>query len=65
MEIFCSKLNIKEAPLIAEKVAEMMIVGSRHQHTVARELIVVARNKISRRRQITQDRAFRERLCKN
>ena len=45
-----------------EKVAEMMIVGSRYQHSAARELRVVARNKIRKRRKITKDHGFRGRL---
>ena len=60
MELFCSKLNMEEVP--AEKVAEMIIVGIRYQDTVARDLGLVARNKIRWRRQIMEDWAFRERL---
>ena len=60
MMIFCSKLNLGEVP--AEKVAEMIIAGSRYQHTAARELRLVARNKIRKRRELTADWAFRERL---
>ena len=40
----------------------MMIVGSRYQHSAARELRVVARHKIRQRREITDDPAFREKL---
>ena len=40
----------------------MMIVGSRYQHSAARELRVVARDKIKERSEITEDPGFRERL---
>ena len=45
MGLFCSKLRTEEVS--AEKVAEMMIVGSRFKHSAARELLVVARDKIT------------------
>ena len=46
----------------AVKVAEMIIAGSKYQHSQARQLRVVARDKIRQRREITEDLAFRERL---
>ena len=61
MELFCSALK-EEVEVSGEKVAEMIIVGSRYQHSEARELRVVAREKIRQRREITADLAFRERL---
>ena len=60
MMIFCSALETEE--MSGEKVAEMMIVGTRYQHSAARELTMVARNKIRERREITRDLGFRERL---
>ena len=60
--MFCSKLETKELELTAEKVAEMIIVGSRYKHSKARELTLVARDKIRRRRQIIEDTGFRDRL---
>ena len=60
MELFCSKLRTEE--MSAEKVAEMIIVGSRYQHSKARELREVARDKIRQRREITGDPEFREKL---
>ena len=62
MKIFCSKLSFTEVP--AEKVAEMIIAGSRYQDTAARELRLGARNKIRERPGITENQAFRDRLLK-
>ena len=45
-----------------EKVADMIIAGSRYKHSEARQLRVVARDKIRQRREITEDLAFREKL---
>ena len=61
MEVFCSKLET-EREVSGEKVAEMIIVGSRYQHSAARELREVARDKIKEKREITEDPAFREKL---
>ena len=61
MELLCSKLKTEEE-LSAEKVAEMIIAGSRHQHSAARELREVAKDKIKERREILQDTGFRDRL---
>ena len=61
MELLCSKLMTKKK-LSGEKVAEMIIVGSRYKHSAARKLMVVAREKIKERREITENPAFRERL---
>ena len=36
----------------------MIIVSSRYQHTKARELMAVARDKIRQRREIIDDKAF-------
>ena len=62
MGLFCSKLESKELEVNAEKVAEMIIVGSRYKHSKARELTLVARDKIRRRREIIEDTGFRDRL---
>ena len=59
MEVFCSALETERS---GEKVAEMIIVGTRYQHSAARELREVARDKIRQRREITEDPAFREKL---
>ena len=40
----------------------MIIVGSRYQHSAAKELTIVARDKIRQRREIINDQAFSERL---
>ena len=61
MKMFCFFLETEEE-VSGEKVAEMMIVGSRYQHSAARELRMVAREFIKARREITEDRGFRERL---
>ena len=61
MGLFCSKLRT-QVEMSGEKVAEMIIVGSRYKHSAARELREVARNKIKERREITEDPAFRESL---
>ena len=60
MRLFCSKLESEE--MSGAKVAEMIIAGSRYQHSEARQLREVARDKIRQRREITEDLAFRERL---
>ena len=60
MELFCSALKTKE--VTAEKVAEMIMAGSRYKNSVARELRVVAKDKIRERREITEDPAYREKL---
>ena len=62
MGLFCSTLVTKKVEVSGEKVAEMIIAGSRYQHSEARQLRVVAREKIRQRREITADLAFRERL---
>ena len=62
MELFCSTLKYKNEEVSAVKVAEMIIVGSRYKNSAARKLMVVARNKIRERREITKDQGFRERL---
>ena len=60
MRIFCFKLNQIEA---AEKVADMLIAGSRYQHnSAARRLTDVAKFKLKERREIAEDPAFREKL---
>ena len=61
MELFCYELKT-EVEMSPEEVAEMIIMASRYQHRVARELREVARDKIKRRREIISDQAFRERL---
>ena len=61
MELFCSKLATEE-DLSGEKVAEMIIAGSRYQDSAARELREVARDKIKERREMMDDPVFRERL---
>ena len=45
MGLFCSKLRT-QVEVSGEKVAEMIIVGSRYKHSKARELTLVARDKI-------------------
>ena len=60
MEVFCSALETEEVS--GEKVAEMIIAGSRYKHSKAGELREVARDKIKGRREITEDPEFRERL---
>ena len=55
-------LSHEEAEVSGEKVAEMIIVGSKYQHSAARQLRLVARDKIRQRREITEDLAFLERL---
>ena len=40
----------------------MIIAGSRYQHSEARQLREVARDKIRQRREITDDDTFREKL---
>ena len=45
MELFCSKLKTDEN-VSSEKVVEMITVGNKYKHSKARELIVVARDKI-------------------
>ena len=60
MELFCSALETEEVS--GEKVADMIIAGSRYQHSEARQLRVVARDKIRKRKEITEDLAFREKL---
>ena len=40
----------------------MIIVGSRYQNSKARDLRVLARDKISQRSEITDDQGFREKL---
>ena len=61
MKLFCSALK-EEVEVSGEKVAEMVIVGSRYQHSAARQLRVLARDKIRERREITEDLGFREKL---
>ena len=61
IELLCTKLTTEEE-LSGEKVAEMIIAGSRYQDSVARELREVARDKIKERREIMDDPVFRERL---
>ena len=63
MELVCS--DLEEAEVSAVKVAEMIIVGSRYQHSKARKLTEVARDKIRQRREITEDPAFREKLSED
>ena len=63
MDLFCSELECwvtDEVP--AGKVADMIIAGSRYEHTLARDLIRVARRKISEKREITKNKNFREKL---
>ena len=40
----------------------MIIAGSRNKHSEARDLTNVARDKMEKRREITEDLAFREKL---
>ena len=61
MKLFCSKLRIEEE-VTAEKVAEMIIVGSRYKDRAPWELMEVARDKIREKREITEDPVFREML---
>ena len=61
MDLFCSALGEKDE-VSGKKVAEMIIVGSRFKHSTARELRMVAREKIRQRSEITEDPEFRERL---
>ena len=61
MDLFCSALGEKDE-VSGGKVAEMIIVGSRYQHSAAKELTMVARDKIRQRRDIIDDPAFREKL---
>ena len=61
MELLCSKLATEEE-LSGEKVAEMIIAGSRYQDSAARTLREVARDKIKERREMMDDPVFRERL---
>ena len=64
LEIFCSELNTEEVS--DEKVAEMIIAGSRYEHSAsyrqARLLMRMARARIRRSREITLDEGFREKL---
>ena len=46
MELFCSALGT-EAELSGEKVAEMIIVGSRYKHSAAEQLTIVAREDLT------------------
>ena len=57
MDRFFSKLKI-EKEVSSEKVAEMIIVGSKYKDSAARELTMVARDKIRQRREIIEDKAF-------
>ena len=59
MELFCSALETEEVSAV--KVADMIIAGSRYQHSEARQLRWVARDKIRQRREITDDLEFRGR----
>ena len=61
MELFCSALGEKDE-VSGEMVAEMIIVGSRYQHSAAKEFTVVARDKIKQRKDIINDPAFREKM---
>ena len=61
LEVFCSALETEEE-VSGEKIAEMIIMGSRYQHGEVRKLREVARHKIRQRREITEDPAFREKL---
>ena len=60
MKLFCSAL--KEEEVSGEKVAEMLKAGRRYKHSAARELMMVAGDKIKERREITEDLGLRERL---
>ena len=64
MDLFCSALGEKDE-VSGEKVAEMIIVGSKFKHSTARELRLVARDKIRQRREIIKDQAFREKLSED
>ena len=59
-QLICSKLRTEE--MSAEMVAELIIVGSRYQHSAAKELTMVARDKIRQRRDIIHEPAFREKM---
>ena len=46
MELLCSKLKTKKK-LSGEKVAEMIIAGSRYKHSAAEQLTIVAREDLT------------------
>ena len=57
MEEFLSALATTKK-LSAEKVAEMIIAGSRYKYSNARKLMILARDKIRQRREITDEKSF-------
>ena len=60
IDLLCSAL--KKEVVSGKKVAELIIVGSMFQDSAARQLRMVARDKIKERKEITEDLGFRERL---
>ena len=65
MVLCCSALKEEEEEVVVvsgEKLVQMIIAGSRFQHSVVKQLMVVARKKIRQSNKITKDLGFRERL---